>query len=167
MKKILLTIAITLYFGNANSQINNLSDLLQVSELSVFGLTENLQHTWEISKPFEGYSKDKKKIINRYTYSYFKDKRNQILHRNITVGLETDYRSEITEFVCNDLELQKLILKNLPYQGFELKEKKGDKSVYEDGNRKVTIDSNQLTTGLAKGYYLVSVELNYIQNSGN
>lgn len=167
MKKILLTIAITLYFGNANSQNNNLSDLLQVSELSVFGLTENLQHTWEISKPFEGYSKDKKKIINRYTYSYFRNNRNQILHRNITVGIETEYRSELTEFVCNDLELQKLILKNLHYQGFELKEKQGEKSIYEDGNRRVTIDSNQLTTGLTKGYYLVSIVLNHIQNNGN
>lgn len=167
MKKIILTIALIFYFGNVNSQINNLSDLLLISELSVYGLTENLQHTWEINKPYERYSADKKKIINRYTYSYFKGGRNQILYRNITVEIETDYKSMITEFVCNDLELQKIIIKNLTYQGFELKEEKEDKSVYEDKNRKVIIDSNQLTTGLAKGYYLVSIELNYFQHIDN
>lgn len=160
MKKIILTIALILYFGNANSQINNLSDLLQVSSLSVYGLTENLQYTWEILKPTEKYSEDGKKITGTYPFTYKKNNgQNQIIFRYVTMFTHSNSENiELTKFVCNDLELLKRILKNLPYKGFELKGKQDGASLYEDGNHMITIQlvSNK-NQKLPKGCYSIAV----------
>jgi hypothetical protein len=158
MNKIILTIALILYFGNANSQINNLSDLLQVSGLSVYGLTENLQGQWEIKKPTEDYSKDGKTIIDKYTYLYTENGRNQKIQRVITMARESNFKSERTNFVCNDKELLKRIIKNLPSWGFEVKRSKPNMTIYNDGNSTIGItDDSNLQEPVAKGYYKVSL----------
>lgn len=47
----------------------------------------------------------------------------------------------LTNFQSNDLELLNRIIKNLPYQGFELKNKQKSNSMYEDGNRIIIIQT--------------------------
>ena len=158
MNKIILTIALILYFGNANSQINNLSDLLQVSGLSVYGLTENLQGQWEIKRPTEDYSKDGKTIIGKYTYLYSENARSQKIQRVITMATDSDFKSERNNFVCNDKELLKRIIKNLPSWGFEVKRSKPHMTIYHDGNSTIGItDDSNLQEPVAKGYYKISV----------
>lgn len=158
MKKIILSIALILYFGNANSQINNLSDFLAVSELSVEGLTENLQYTWKIEPPKEQISENGKAACDTYYYTYQKNNKIQMLKRIISVGLYTDFRIESTELWCSDLELLKRILKNLAYNGFELKEKQGVRSLYEDGNRSLMVQTASTTKKkLPNGCYSISI----------
>lgn len=159
MKKIILALFI-LSFGTAKSQINNLSDLLEVSDLSVYGLTENLQNIWEISRPTETFSKNGKSIIGRYTYTYSESGKKQVLQRIITTAVDYDYKSERTDFICNDKEILNRIIKNLPSRGFEIKNKEPHKTIYHDGNNMIGItDENYLEEPVAKGYYKISVFL--------
>ena len=147
-----------LYFSNSFAQVNNLKDLLSLSDLSVYELTSQLQQTWTVGRPTEELTEDKKNAIGRYTFSYFKNDKNQVLQRQINTNLQLNYSRERTNFICNDANLLKLITKNLPYEGFELKQNKPHYIVYHDGNRMLAIidDGNPEYT-LSKGYYMVVV----------
>jgi len=133
MKKIITTLVLIFCFSNANSQIKNLSDLLEVSGLSVYGLTENLQYTWKMITPTEKVSADKSKIVGTYSFTNESNTK-QILQRIITIEVQSGIQKEITNLICNDLELLKRITKNLTYKGFQLKGRQENKIMYEDGN---------------------------------
>lgn len=160
MKKLLLILTL-FYFSISNAQINNLKDLLAVSELSVYELTDYLQYSWTVSRPTEEFTEDKQNVIERYTFSYYKDNKNQVLQRQINLNLKLDFSRERTNFICNDINLLQQIKTNLPYEGFQLKQNKPHYIVYHDGNRMVAIigDGNPDYT-LSKGYYMVVVFAN-------
>jgi hypothetical protein len=158
MKKTFLLAFVLFSFASAKCQVNNLADLLQISELSVEGLTENLQGIWELKQPSEKMSDNKKLIIG--TYQYVLSSRNQTIERVITNSVNMDYTSERTNFICNDSEVLKRILKTLPYKGYELKQNKPHKKVYHDGNNMVAIiDASTDDVTIPKGYYMICVFL--------
>ena len=160
MKKIFITLVLFFCFNNANSQINNLSDLLEVSGLSVYGLTENLQSVWQIKRPTENRSEDGETIIGKYSYVYSTSNGSQTIQRIITMVIQSGFKLERTDFICNDKELLKRIIKNLPYSGFELKVNKPHMKIYNDGRNRIGItDDSNLQEPVAKGYYKVSVFL--------
>lgn len=145
---------------NSYSQVSNFADLLKLSKLTVYGLTNTLQNSWEIERPTENYSKNGKTIIGVYAYSYNDDFYDQTLKRIITTATEFDYKSERTDFICNDKELLKNIKKNLPYNGFELKQNKPNYKFYNDGRSSVAItESSTNEQKLLPGFYLVSIIL--------
>lgn len=145
---------------NRSGIINNLSDLLKVSKLSAYGLTDNLQGIWEIKRPTEKYSKDGKTITGRYTYVYSADGTDQTIQRIITMMAESAYKSERTDFVCNDKELLIRIIENLPYQGFKKLISKPHMTMYDDGKNRIGItDDGYLDDPLSKGFYRISVFL--------
>lgn len=156
MRRTIFLITVLLSFVDGKSQVNNWADLLQISELSVEGLTENLQGIWELKQPTEKISEDRKRVVG--TYTYVLANRKQTIKRVITNSLTMNYRTEATYFICNDAELLKRITKTLPYQGYELRQNKPHKKVYHDGNNMVGIeDASTDSVTLQKGYYLISV----------
>lgn len=159
MKKLMLA-TVMFFCVNTYSQISNLPDLLKLSKLTVYGLTNTLQGSWKIERPTENYSKNGKTIIGVYAYSYNDDFHDQTLQRVITMATEFDYKSERTNFICNDKELLKSIKKNLPYKGFELKQNKPFYKFYNDGRSSVAIvESSTEEQKLLPGFYMVSVFL--------
>ena len=156
MKKIIATILLIFYFGSASSQINNLSDFLEVSNLSLYELTENLQYTWTIIKPTEKASADKSKIVGTYSFTNESNTK-QILQRIITMEVQSGRKIEVTNLIFNDSELSKSIIKNLTYKGFSLKGKQGNETMYEDGNSILVIYNNYSEKTLGKGYYKLTI----------
>ena len=143
-----------------NSQINNLTDLLEISKLSLLGLTKKLQYTWEIKQPISDNS-EKEYLKETYTFAYTKKNENehsQLLRRNIQAYYSSGKRIELTNFITNDMVLLSRIIKNLPYQGFELKGKLKNQTMYEDGNRLITIQiGSSEGMNLPNGCYSITV----------
>lgn len=121
MKKLFIIIVFILLTLNANSQINNLKDFLEVSELNVYGLTAYLQYNWKVEMPTEGYSSDNNKIIGKY--SFINENSNQTLQRIVIMDNSSGNTTEKKYLICNDLKLLSRITKNLIYKGFELQSK--------------------------------------------
>lgn len=155
MKKAILTITLILCFVNANSQINNLRDFLEVSELSVYGLTANLQYNWKVEMPTENYSSDNTKVIGKYSFT--NENSNQKLQRIVITDVSTGNTIENTNLICNDLALLNRITKNLAYNGFNLKSKQENKTTYDDGNYIFIIQHNYSQKQFGKGYYKLSI----------
>lgn len=158
MRKRLLVATLTLLsITNLSAQVNNLKDLLQLSELSVYGLNDYLQYTWTVSRPGQFYIDNKTKVTERYSFVYNKDGRDQVLTRAITVGVNDDFRYEVMDFMSNEVELLRRIKQNLPYQGYALIEK-GDFLIYNDGNTTISIlEKATEEIALNKGYYLIMI----------
>ena len=155
MKKIILPVLVGLFCVTSGfSQVNNLTDLLTLSELSVYGLTEELQYAWKISKPVEVIENGE--AISRITFIRSEDK--QTVQRITYLDLKTSARYETTSFICNDEILLHRILKNLEYKGFEILNKENNVTLYDDGNIHLTVQVGSTDdVVLAKGYYLIVV----------
>lgn len=158
MKKRLLVVILTLLsITKLSARVNNLKDLLELSELSVYGLNDQLQYTWTVSRPGQFYIDNKTKITERYSFVYIKDGRDQVLTRAITVGVNDDFRYEVMDFMSNEAELLQRIKKNLPYQGYELIDK-GDHLIYSDENTTISIlEKATEEILLNEGYYLIMI----------
>ena len=137
-KKLLVGILMLLSVTNLRGQVNNLKDLLELSRLSVYSLNNDLQYTWKVSRPSQFFIDNKSKVTERYSFTYIKNGRNQVLTRAITVGVNDDFRYEVVDFISNEAELLKRIKKNLPYQGYDLIDK-GDFLIYSDGRTTISI----------------------------
>lgn len=141
MKKIIFTLVFLICgMTNCNSQINNLKDLLEISELNVEEMVSELQGIWKLNNPEQDTS-EKGFITERYIFSYNRDNKNQVLKKCGRMDLLSSQTMWLTNFISNDKELLNRITKNLVYQGFELKVKSKSNSMYEDGNRIVTIQT--------------------------
>lgn len=154
----LLTTALIffLYLGG-NAQVNNLTDLLNISELSVEEMVDYNQYTWEIKKPEQDNS-EKGYITERYPFVYNKNGKKQIIKKCGRMNLNTMQSIWLTNFISDDNELLKKIIKNLIYEGFELKGKLKSNSMYEDGNRTITIQTqSDENMNLPKGCYSINV----------
>lgn len=156
MKKFFLTAIAVFSVCLANAQINNLKDLIIVSNLSPYGLVERLQGKWEIHQPGQELSEGNRVATEIYTFSYNKGNKKQILQRTVKGNLISGIKREATGFISNDLELYKLITSNLKYQGFVLKEKnqKSDVSMYSDGNVFIIVNPK---FSIKKGLYKITV----------
>ncbi|KQB41997.1 hypothetical protein RCH33_1338 [Flavobacterium daejeonense] len=155
MKKTFLLL-IVLYCQNMTAQIKNLSDYLEVSNLSVYGLTDYLQYSWKIAPPKEKVSSDRSKVIGTYTFTNETNTK-QVLQRVITMEISSGIKTETTNLICKDFELLKKITKNLIYNGFELKGKQSNQTMYDDGNRILVIYNDFSEKTLGKGYYKLSL----------
>ena len=141
MKRIIFITILALFISvKGTSQINNLKDLLEISELNVEETVEELQNTWKLNPPIQDTS-EKGFVTERHTFSFNLDNKKQVLKKCGRMDLETSQTMWLTNFVSNDKDLLSRITKNLTYQGFELKEKLKSNSMYEDGNRIVTIQT--------------------------
>lgn len=141
MKKIIFTLVFLICgMTNCNSQINNLKDLLEISELNVEEMVSELQGIWKLNNPEQDTS-EKGFITERYIFSYNRNNKNQVLKKCGRMDLLSSQTMWLTNFISNDKELLNRITKNLVYQGFELKVKSKSNSMYEDGNRIVTIQT--------------------------
>lgn len=140
-----------------NKSINNLKDLLAISELTLKDMVLELQYTWKVHPPQEDFS-EKGYITERYIFSYNRNAKKQILKKCGRMDLSTRRSIWLTNFQSNDLELLNRIIKNLPYQGFELKNKQKSNSMYEDGNRIIIIQTqSDLENDLPKGSFSINV----------
>lgn len=150
MKRIILaTILVFFCFVKGNAQVNNLTDLLNISELSVQGMVEYYQYTWEIKAPIQDTA-EKGYLTERYPFVYNRDGKKQILKKCGRKDLSTGITLWLTNFISSDIELLKRIVKNLPYQGFTLKGKEKNQTMYEDGNRIIII-------AFEKNYYTITI----------
>ncbi|MCL9768886.1 energy transducer TonB [Flavobacterium sp. HXWNR69] len=141
MKKIIFTLVFLICgMTNCNSQINNLKDLLEISELNVEEMVSELQGIWKLNNPEQDTS-EKGFITERYIFSYNRDNKKQVLKKCGRMDLLSSQTMWLTNFISNDKELLNRITKNLVYQGFELKGRLKSNSMYEDGNRIVTIQT--------------------------
>lgn len=141
MKKIIFTLVFLICgMTNCNSQINNLKDLLEISELNVEEMVSELQGIWKLNNPEQDTS-EKGFITERYIFSYNRDNKNQVLKKCGRMDLLSSQTMWLTNFISNDKELLNRITKNLVYQGFELKGRLKSNSMYEDENRIVTIQT--------------------------
>lgn len=167
MKRTLYIVLISFSFiFKCNSQINNLKDLLEISELNVEEMVSELQYTWKLNPPIQDTS-EKGFVTERYTFSYNQDNKKQILKKCGKMDLETSQTIWLTNFISNDKNLLSRITKNLTYQGFELKGKLKSNSMYEDGNRIVTIQTESDNDyKLPIGCYSINVIVNKKINGG-
>ena len=159
MKKIYLITTLLLSL-NSYCQVNNLKDLLYLSQLTNYGLIETLQGRWELVRPTEKTVNEgeQKIIIGVYPYVYKGDEINQTIKRQINLLVGTSIRIEKTEFICNDKELYNRILKNLPNEGFYLKQKKPHSLFYHDGNFGIGVtDDAYKDAPLKQGYYMITI----------
>ncbi|MBM6500912.1 hypothetical protein [Flavobacterium macrobrachii] len=141
MKKIILALVFLICgITNCNSQINNLKDLLEISELTVEEMVSELQGIWKLNTPEQDTS-EKGFITERYIFSYNRENKKQVLKKCGRMDLLSSQTMWLTNFISNDKELLNRITKNLVYQGFEFKGRLKSNSMYEDGNRIVTIQT--------------------------
>lgn len=172
MKKIIFTLVFLICsMTNCNSQINNLKDLLEISELNVEELVSELQGIWKLNNPEQDTS-EKGFITERYIFSYNRDNKKQVLKKCGRMDLLSSQTMWLTNFISNDKELLNRITKNLVYQGFELKGRLKSNSMYEDGNRIVTIqtesdDNYKLPNGCYSIIVIVDKRINggYIKSN--
>jgi hypothetical protein len=155
MKKLFFIGIFSLITLTSSAQVKNLKDLIFLSELSVYELVENLQYSWNLSRPNQQFSDDKTEVTERHTYTFKTDFGTQILQRVITRNLNTDEIYEATSFVYNDLILLKLIKTTLPSQGFV----KQENLTYSDGRIKITLHEEATDDiVLSKGYFMILIE---------
>lgn len=161
MKQIILTAIIFFFcFTKGTAQVNNLSDLLNISELSVEGMIKYYQYVWEIKTPIQDTS-HKGYITEKYPFIYNREGKKQILKKCGRKELSTGRTLWLTNFISSDIELLKRITKNLVFEGFELKRTLKSNSLYEDGNRTVTIQTqSDEDMKLPKGCYSINVIVN-------
>lgn len=166
MKRLLITIVIIIFSTvKGNSQINNLKDLLEISELNVKQMVSELQYSWELQPPVQDAS-EKGFVTERYTFTYNRDNKKQILKKCGKMDLNTGQKFWLTNFISDDKDLLKRITQNLTYQGFTLKGKPTTNSMYEDGNRIVTIQmKSDNDYPLPKNCYSIIVIINKKNNS--
>jgi len=154
------TLIAFLFFAEVNAQINNLNDLLEISALNLEKTISVLQYTWELNSPIQDTS-EKGFITERYIFSYNRNNKKQILNKCGRMDLSTSQTLWLTNFVSNDTNLLNSMIKNLTYQGFERKGKLNSNSMYEDGNRIVTIQTESDNEyKLPKGCYSIIVVVN-------
>lgn len=158
MKRIIFTTLLVFFsIAKGTSQINNLKDLLEISELNVEETIEELQNTWKLKPPIQDTS-EKGFVTERHTFSFNLSNKKQVLKKCGRMDLETSQTIWLTNFVSNDKDLLSRITKNLTYQGFELKGKLKSNSMYEDGNRIVTIQTeSDKDYKLPTGCYSINV----------
>lgn len=155
MKKLFFIGILSLITFSSSAQVKNLKDLILLSELSVYELVENLQYSWNLSRPNQQFSDDKTEVTERHTYTFKTDVGTQILQRVITRNLNTDEIYEATSFVYNDLNLLKLIKNQFLSQGFV----KQEDSTYSNGRTKITVheeSTDEIT--LSRGYFMILIE---------
>lgn len=167
MKKIIFALVFLICgITNCNSQINNLKDLLEISELNVEEVVSELQGIWKLNNPEQDTS-EKGFITERYIFSYNQDNKKQVLKKCGRMDLLSSQTMWLTNFISDDKELLNRITKNLVYQGFELKVKSKSNSMYEDGNRIVTIQTESDDNyKLPNGCYSIIVIVDKIINGG-
>lgn len=141
MKKVPYTILLLLFSLQGFTQINNLTDLLDVSKLTIQEMVSELQYTWETQQP-EQITTEKGYVTERYKFIYKQENNKQILQRSCRMELETTITFCITNFIFSDKALLDRIVTNLKYNGYELKGTQGKQSMYEDGNNIITVDTN-------------------------
>lgn len=161
MKKILFFVAL-LSFTASNSQINNLKELLNVSQLSLESLTEELQSNgWSIERPTEKYSDDGKKIIGTYSFTF--NPKKQLLRRIITMNTYDGSSIHTTNLIIKEKELFSIIIKNLPQNGYSLVKKNGNESLYNNGRNLIMLTENYSQKTLGIGVYKISIILNGVE----
>lgn len=116
MKKYISLLICLLFIVNANSQINNLSDFLNISKLTTKEVVQELQYSWKMANPTEKIKGEL--AVSEYTFSFVAKK--QILKRKISLNLNTSEKIESTTFISTDYELLTRITKSLPYKEFVL-----------------------------------------------
>ena len=141
MKKVPYTILLFLISLQGFTQINNLTDLLDVSKLTLQEMVSELQYTWETQQP-EQIITEKGFVTERYKFIYKQENAKQILQRSCRMELQTTLTFCITNFIFSDKTLLDRIVTNLKYNGYELKGTQGKQSMYEDGNNIITVDTN-------------------------
>ncbi|WP_163409015.1 hypothetical protein [Flavobacterium ajazii] len=165
MKRLLLAMMIIVFPVKGSAQINNLKDLLEISELNVKEMVSELQYIWKLHPPIQDTS-EKGFVTERYTFTYNKDNKKQVLKKCGKMDLNSRVTMWLTNFISNDKDLLNRITKNLIYQGFELKGKQKVNSMYEDGNRIVTIQTQSDDEyKLPKDCYSIIVIVNKTTNS--
>lgn len=167
MKRIIFTSILALFITvKGTSQINNLKDLLGISELNIEETVAELQNTWKLNPPIQDTS-EKGFVTERHIFSFNLDNKKQVLKKCGRMDLETSQTMWLTNFVSNDKDLLSRITKNLTYQGFELKGKLKSNSMYEDGNRIVTIQTeSDKDYKLPIGCYSINVIVDKKINGG-
>lgn len=138
MKKYISLLICLLFVVNANSQINNLSDFLKISNLTTKEVVQELQYSWKMSKPTEKIKGEL--AVSEYVFSFVAKK--QILKRKISLNLKTIEKIESTTFISTDYELLTRITKSLPYKEFVLVGNEVNKQLYDDGYNLLMIELN-------------------------
>ncbi|KAF2336151.1 hypothetical protein [Flavobacterium daemonense] len=166
MKHLIFTILIIVFPTiRGNSQVNNLKDLLEISELNAKEMVNELQYTWKLQPPIQDTS-EKGFVTERYTFTFDRDNKKQVLKKCGKMDLDTGQKFWLTNFISDDKDLLNRITKNLIYQGFALKGKPTTNSMYEDGNRIVTIQTKSDNDyPLPKNCYSINVIINKKTNS--
>lgn len=141
MKKVPYTILLFLFSLQGFTQINNLTDLLDVSKLTLQEMVSELQYSWELLPPKTDNS-EKGYLIERYRFSFNKENTKQILQRSNRMEIKSMQTLQLTNFIFSNKELLDRIITSLKYKGYQLKGTQGKQSMYEDGNNTFYVDTN-------------------------
>lgn len=163
MKKIIFALVFLICgITNCNSQINNLKDLLEISELTVEEMVENLQYTWNTKPPYQEFF-DNNKLVKEYIIFDYKGEREkgdrkQTLKR-VTIGnISNGEKIHTTEFISNEKYVFNRIKNNLKNWGSELQAQGKIISLYSDGNLLLKIQTESYKdTKLPNGYYSIQI----------
>ena len=164
IKKRLLFVNLIFLFAivNGTAQINNLSDLIKVSDLSVYEMIEKLQYTWDIKTPSQEFLDNNRLGKESMSFDYKgereKGDRNQVLKR-ITIGnFSNGEQFYLTELISNEKDVFNRIKNNLKNLGFELQSQGEIMSMYSDGNLLLKIQTESYgETKLPNGFYSVQI----------
>src|SRR5690606_24632983 len=128
MKKLLL-ICIIVSSSTLSAQITNLKEFLDVSQATLFTLTDYLEYDWKISIPVETVNDGV--VLGKYTYSIKYDEGyDQIIQREIRKHLESGIIMETTRLTSNDKELFDLIIEELEHNRYQLNFITEDKKMF-------------------------------------
>ncbi|WP_044402023.1 hypothetical protein [Lacinutrix sp. Hel_I_90] len=152
MKKhlILILLSTVFFVQKSNSQVNNLTEFLDLSELPEFVLTKYLEVNWELHQPTETIENGR--AISTHTFTYNYNQKKQVLKRVINMDLNTAYKIRSTTFISDDLSFLDRIEKSLSAKEFFEVGNEDGKKLYEDGNRMLFIerDFHKKAIGLYK-----------------
>jgi len=155
MKKhlILILLSTVFFVQKSNSQVNNLTEFLDLSELPEFVLTKYLEVNWELHQPTETIENGR--AISTHTFTYNDNQKKQVLKRIINMDLGTAYKIRSTTFISDDLSFLDRIEKSLSTKEFFEVGNEDGKKLYEDGNRMLFIERDFHKK--AKGLYKITV----------
>ena len=142
------------------AQISSISELLEISNATVYELTDYLQYEWNISRPTEVIEDGV--AVGRYTYNKNFGGKTQILQREIRKDLGSGFTLESTRLTSNDKKLYEAYMIQLKSMGFSLKFEREGKRFYSRGRDKVIIyPKGTEEVVLSEGYYLISIPSTY------
>lgn len=156
MKKlVILTIIYCCLINGIHSQawVENLSDFKKFSEMSLEDLESNLSTSGWYSTGYPVQERDGATTIKKYYFNSSFEYKVQTIQRTEFSNRSAGTKTGMTSLLMNYVTLLEKIEKDLPDQGFELKEETYNELIYEKGDYLIVI-TKEVTQD---GYFRIDI----------